>query len=1055
MNIDNIRKMDYAGTVGKCGAVKNNATANNQAVTDSFTSGKKDKDDIDKLREMAMNLNGSLRIEPDVMWEFPTQGAVLGTPVLGADNTLFSGSDDGKVYALDTKTGAKRWEFQTKDRVFATVKPGPLGMVYIPGSGSDSKLHAIDEVTGDKIWEFDPGSHPGMGVEQGSDGTVYMGSGVLKGHGFEGGKVFAIDGENGKKLWEYDTDNWIVAAPKLGPDGTLYAMGDNNDNHVYALDSKTGKEKWKFKAGGWITSTPVIGPKNEVIFGCWDKKVYALDGDSGKKLWVMPTGGDVRGNPLLTPDGTVFVGSGDGNVYALDSRDGSVKWKRKAGTDVVSSPVMDKKGNLYVGDVSGKVVSFDSKTGTKKWEFQTHGKILGSPAVNEDGIVFVGSADQTIYALDTNKLEKIISGMDTNNNDKPENKPPLVIDVQNDFVIIGGVKVPRKKVSADSPGCKPQAAPEAGAPQTPAPRPHRDPVINPVQVSKPAVEKGSAKKAVQPAQKTVTPEKDLTVLFYMNGQYEDIGENVATAMLKLEKAGSNEHVNMVAQLGRQELDKSQKDENRIAIDNDWSGVRRYEVKKDSHESLNLSLDDLMKMEKEIPTNPLLHYCIGDEYWKDGDKKKAEEYFNKARAAGIEKFTGEGSPVERMRIYREFDKKARELNPRLNTGKIFASAPLTVLDPATKMSDPSTLQDFITWGMKKYPAKNYMLVVMGHGFSWRGVAGMTNPEISGAIKQGVQMANIATGRKKSTMDAVVLDSCEMGTIETAARMKDAADVLIASQNAADASIFNDWHELVEIIQKHAEKGESFDARSFSREMVRFYSARNKETMENFPDFYPMRKSFSTLSAIDNRKLGGLVSSWKKFVKTCDESGVSDKQLFSAIKKAKNYAAGDAPAPDSMANLYDHMRDIGDMMEKVKSSDDMPQSVKTIADEVMKSLEDTIIAEQHEGPGMEGSHGLSMWAPTSGVDLVYMLKTYHKEVDAFARETGWSQRLLKALNNVPKEISVPFIENVGKIGDMETKIDSPDISAEEKKILEGQLQELKKEQLALKVKLDFSI
>ncbi len=1051
MNIDNIRRMDVAGTIGKCGALKNQATTNNQAVTDSFTPGKKGKDNIEKLREMAMNLNGSIRVEPDVMWEFPTQGAVLATPVLGPDNTLFSGSDDGKVYALDTKTGAKKWDYETKDRVFTTVKPGNLGMLYILGTGDDRKLHAVDEVTGDKIWEFDPGSHPGMGVEQGPDGTVYMGSGVMKGHGFEGGKVFAVDGENGKKLWEYDTDNWIVAAPKLGPDGTLYATGDNNDNRVYALDSKTGKEKWKFKAGGWITSTPVIGPKNEIIFGCWDKKVYSLDGNTGKKLWEMPTGGDVRGNPLLGSDGTVYVGSRDGNVYALDSRDGAVKWKRKAGTEVVSSPVMDKKGNIYVGDVSGKVVAFDSRNGHKKWEFQTHGKIIGSPAVSDDGIVFVGSADKTIYALDTNKLEKIISGMDTDDNEKPENKPPLVIDVQNDFVVIGGVKVPRKKVSADGSSCKPQSAPEASPSQKPIPRPHRDPVINTLKESKPVI----TAKPAQVSSKSAPPEKDLTVLFYMNGQYADIGDNVATSMLKLEKAGSDEHVNMVAQLGRQAVDKSQADPNRISIDNDWSGVRRYEVKHDSHESLNISLADLHKLEKQIPSNPLLHYCIGDEYWKNGDKTKAEEYFNKARVTGIEKFTGEGSPIEKMRIYREFDTKAREMHPELNTGKVFASAPLTVLDPSTKMSEPSTLQDFITWGMKKYPAKKFMLVVMGHGFSWRGVAGMTTPDLSKAIKQGVQMANIATGRKKSGLDAVVLNSCEMGTVETAAQLKETADVLIASQNAADASIFNDWHELVEIIQKHADKGESFDARSFSREMVRFYSARNKETKENFPDFYPLRKSFSTLSAIDNRKLGGLVSSWKKFVRTCEESGVTDQQLFGAIKKAKNYAAGDAPTPDSNGNLYEHMRDIGDMMDKVKSSENMPETVRTAADDVRKSLEDTIIAEQHEGPGEEGSHGLSIWAPTSGVDVVYLLKTYHNEVDAFARETGWSQKLLKAINNVPKEILVPFMENIGKIEEMETKTGSSDISAEEKKTLEGQIHELKKEQLALKVKLDFTI
>ena len=1052
MNIDNITNINVAASTGTNRAKKAKISGSQMKVTDQFTKAKKDKSDIKSLRTMAAKMNAFFRAEPDVMWEFPTQGAILGTTTLGPDGTLYSGSDDGKVYALDSKTGKKKWEYKTEDRVFTTVKNGPFGMVYVLGTGNDSKLHAIDEVTGDKIWEFDPKSHPGMAMEQGPDGTVYMGTGVLVGHGFEGGKVFAVDGETGKKKWEYDTDNWIVAAPKLGPDGTLYATGDNNDNQVYALDSKTGKEKWKFKAGGWITSTPVIGADNQVIFGCWDKKVYSLDGKTGKKLWELPTGGDVRGNPLIAPDGTVYVGSRDGNVYALNSKDGRLKWKRKAGKEVVSSPVMDKKGNIYVGDISGKVVSFDGKTGYKKWEFQTNGKVMGSPSISDDGIVYIGSADKTIYALDTNKLDKIISGMDTDESDKSGNKPPLVIDVQDDFVVIGGVKVPRKKGSPAASGNKTPAASEPKKPvsKTPVqqkviekkspPRAHRDPVIN-----KPLETKPPAK----------PDEKELTVLFYMNGQYEDIGDHVATSMLKLEKAGTDENVNMVAQLGRQAVDPSKTREGRIAIDNDWSGVRRYEVKQDSHEAANLPLSDMLKLEKEIPGNPLLHYYIGDEYWNKGDKVKAEEYFNKARATGIEKFTGEGNSVEKMRIFSEFDKKVKDMHPEFLKGKVYASKPVTVLDPSTKMSDPSTLQDFITWGMKKYPAKKTMLVVMGHGFSWRGAAGMTNPDMAGAIKNGVRMANITTGRKKSSLDAIVLDSCEMGNIETAAQLKDAADVFIASQNAADASIFNDWHEIMEAVENKLKAGESFDTHTFSQDMVKFYSDRNKETMENFPDFYPMRKSFSTLSAIDNRKLSKLVTSWKDFVQACEDSGITDKQLFGIIKTAKNYPAGDAPAPDSMGNLYENMRDMGDMMKKISDSKELPLPVRVRAEGVKRYLGETVIAEQHEGPGMEGSHGLSMWAPTSGVDVVFMLKTYHQEVDAFARETGWSNRLLKAINEVPKEISVPFIQNIEKMGKIETKLGEKGISTEEKAILENQLKELKGQQVALKMKLDFSM
>jgi hypothetical protein len=36
---------------------------------------------------------------------------------------------------------------------------------------------------------------------------------------------------------------------------------------------------------------------------------------------------------------------------------------------------------------------------------------------------------------------------------------------------------------------------------------------------------------------------------------------------------------------------------------------------------------------------------------------------------------------------------------------------------TNMGDPSILQDFVTWGMQKYPAEHYLLVLWNHGAGW--------------------------------------------------------------------------------------------------------------------------------------------------------------------------------------------------------------------------------------------------------------------------------------------------------------------------------------------------
>ena len=146
-------------------------------------------------------------------------------------------------------------------------------------------------------------------------------------------------------------------------------------------------------------------------------------------------------------DGTAYIGGDDGIMYALDSKTGKKKWARKASGKIISSPVMDKKGMIYVGNDEGKVFAFDSKTGAKRWEFQTNGRIDGSPAVSDDGIVYVGSLDKKVYALDTNKIEKLIIRNEENDKNEGNEGKPLVIEVKDKFVVIGGVKVPRKSVS--------------------------------------------------------------------------------------------------------------------------------------------------------------------------------------------------------------------------------------------------------------------------------------------------------------------------------------------------------------------------------------------------------------------------------------------------------------------------------------------------------------------------------------------------------------------------------------------------------------------------------
>ena len=81
-------------------------------------------------------------IKPDnVLWEFETGNLVYSSPAIGSDGTVYVGSLDNKLYAINGKSGDKLWEFKTGGRVWSSPAIGADGTVYI--GSYDKKLYAI------------------------------------------------------------------------------------------------------------------------------------------------------------------------------------------------------------------------------------------------------------------------------------------------------------------------------------------------------------------------------------------------------------------------------------------------------------------------------------------------------------------------------------------------------------------------------------------------------------------------------------------------------------------------------------------------------------------------------------------------------------------------------------------------------------------------------------------------------------------------------------------------------------------------------------------------
>ena len=63
------------------------------------------------------------------------------SPAIGTDGTVYVGSNDKKLYAINGKTGVRLWEFITEGAVISSPAIGTDGTVYV--GSNDKKLYAI------------------------------------------------------------------------------------------------------------------------------------------------------------------------------------------------------------------------------------------------------------------------------------------------------------------------------------------------------------------------------------------------------------------------------------------------------------------------------------------------------------------------------------------------------------------------------------------------------------------------------------------------------------------------------------------------------------------------------------------------------------------------------------------------------------------------------------------------------------------------------------------------------------------------------------------------
>jgi len=287
----------------------------------------------------------------------PVGVTIYGTPVVSSD-LVYVGTYNGKVYALNSVTGALRWVYPREGNETIGAIVGDLvlhdGTIYL--GSSNGKVYALDAETGDHKWEFLTGDRiwtsPAI-----SDDIVYVSS--------YDRKLYFVSSKDGSELRHpLELPAVMCSSPVVFGDSIYFGTFDRN---LYAVNKNDANIRWKFEGGNWFWSAPLVEGKT-IYAGCLDSKIYAIDAETGMQLWQFDADDAIVSDPVFV-DELIAVVSESGSMYLLNKSTGGQERTISIGYDVMA-PLYAIGNIVYVHGRDDYVYGVDIDSGQITWKFK-------------------------------------------------------------------------------------------------------------------------------------------------------------------------------------------------------------------------------------------------------------------------------------------------------------------------------------------------------------------------------------------------------------------------------------------------------------------------------------------------------------------------------------------------------------------------------------------------------------------------------------------------------------------------------------------------------------
>jgi len=364
--------------------------------------------------------------------------------------TVYMGTLDARLVALDSKTGAVKWDVEVADPEAGyslTITPLIVDNSVIVGTsgaeyGIRGFVRAYNKDDGKPMWTFytlpDKGWEGNFAEKTGEGEDLKRNITAEKAAMAQYGDAWKRGGGSVWMTPAYDATShnifFSVGNPSPDLDGTV-RPGDNlYTESIVAIDARTGEYKWHYQQvphDVWdfdATSPPVIvklkNGKTAVAEAGKTAFVYVLDAETGKLIrksdefnrhenyFVQPTADGVR----------MLPGANGGSEWSPPAVNPTLGYMYVLGLEqpmnyiTHSAPL--EKGKLWLGSAFkavpgekqfGTFTAIDLNTGKRAWQVKTDQPMIGGALATAGNLVFTGEGNGQFIAYNARSGAKLWS----------------------------------------------------------------------------------------------------------------------------------------------------------------------------------------------------------------------------------------------------------------------------------------------------------------------------------------------------------------------------------------------------------------------------------------------------------------------------------------------------------------------------------------------------------------------------------------------------------------------------------------------------------------------